>query len=153
MLKEAKDEFQLTLKTNVTTLSLSAVKSENGDQNSTLSLSQGDKEVAKLVVLFKYEDGRMNELDLTMSAPSQGLTMNLIEKNAKDGSFEGNMNAGIGNATWTGKVDHRALMALHLHGAVVGTTLAVDLEAKNGDMIYGPLVMKSGNTIDFAADI
>ena len=88
MLKEAKDEFQLTLKTNVTTLSLSAVKSENGDQNSTLSLSQGDKEVAKLVVLFKYEDGRMNELDLTMSAPSQGLTMNLIEKNAKDGSFE-----------------------------------------------------------------
>ena len=48
---------------------------------------------------------------------------------------------------------HSALASLHLHGAAVGTTLGLDLNTKDGDMTAGPLILRSGDTEVFMADL
>lgn len=63
------------------------------------------------------------------------------------------MNFGVGNATWTGKLDDKTVTALHVHGAVIGNSLALDLEKGSDDMMHGPMVVKSGTEENFRADL
>lgn len=147
------DAFSLVATTGVNAVSISSEKSPTGDKNLTLSMSQDGTEVGKLIAVLKYDEKRLAEMTVTLSSPAQGFTVTMNHKNAKDGSFEGNMNFGVGSATWTGKVLEKTLTALHIHGAVIGNTLALDLEKGDDDMLHGPLVVKSGNTESFSADM
>lgn len=45
-----------------------------------------------MIATVKHDGERFSELDLTIASPAQGVTLTLTHKNAKDGSFEGNMN-------------------------------------------------------------
>lgn len=143
ILHEDLGHFTLSLSSGMSAFSLSSDTSENGDQNVNISLSKERKEIAKMLATIKHDGARFSELDLTLASPAQGVTFTLTHKSAKDGSFEGNMNFGLGNATWTGMTTHDALASLHLHGAMVGTTIGLDLDTKSGDMMYGPLIVKS----------
>lgn len=147
------DAFSLITTTGVNALSILTEKTKTGDRNLTVSMSQDGTEVGKLIATLKYDGDRLAEITTTLSSPAQGFTVTMNHKNAKDGSFEGNMNFGVGSATWTGKVLEKTLTALHVHGAVIGNTLALDLEKGNDDMIRGPIVVKSGNTESFKADM
>lgn len=147
------DAFSLITTTGVNALSIITEKTKTGDRNLTLSMSQNGAEVGKLIAVLKYDEKRLAEMTVTLSSPAQGFTVTMNHKNAKDGSFEGNMNFGVGSATWTGKVLEKTLTALHVHGAVIGNTLALDLEKGADDMLHGPLLVKSGNVESFNADI
>lgn len=90
---------------------------------------------------------------MTLSSPAQGITVTLLHKNMKDGTFEGNMNFGIGNTSWNGKIVNKALSSLTFRGAMPGQSLTLDLTTTEGDMMRGPLVMKSGDEEVFRADV
>ena len=51
------------------------------------------------------EGDHITALDATFTSPAQGLTVTLTHKNNPDHTFEGKINAGIGNITWKGKVE------------------------------------------------
>ena len=153
ILHEDRGQFSLSISSWVSAFSLSSDTSENGEQSIHISITKERKEVAKMIAIIKHDAGRFSELDLTIASPAQGVTLTLTHKNAQDGSFAGNMNFWLGNATWTGAVLHDALASLHLHGAAVGTTLSLDLDTKNGDMMQGPVILRSGNTEMFTADL
>lgn len=127
-LHQENDAFSLATTTGVNAFSIATEKSKTGDRNLTISMSQDGTEVGKLVATLKYDGERLAEMTATLSSPAQGFTVTMNHKNAKDGSFEGNVNFGVGSATWTGKVLDKTLTALHIHGAVIGNTLALDLE-------------------------
>lgn len=56
----------------------------------------------------------MADMRLTLTSPAQGVTLTMYHQNMKDGSFAGDMNFGVGNMTWTGKVDDRTLAGFHV---------------------------------------
>ena len=64
----------------------------HGEQSIHISITKERKEVAKMIAIIKHDGERFSELDLTIASPAQGVTLTLTHKNAKDGSFEGNMN-------------------------------------------------------------
>ena len=75
--------------------------------------------------------------------------------NNDDHSFEGKLNAGIGNITWKGKLDTASLRELKITGAMVGSSLLLDLKDDGNGTLKGPLSVKSGETpvVDAAVEM
>ena len=81
-----------------------------------------------MILTLKGTAQKTNEVQLSLSSPRNGLSLTMIHKNADDGTFEGNMNIGVGSATWTGRVVDSVFSSLHLDGAVIGQNLKLDME-------------------------
>ncbi len=100
-----------------------------------MTITQNGSEVAKMVVMVKHDKDDTSELSIVLSSPVQGFTLTMNNKNTKDGAFEGNMNFGVGNMSWTGKVMNKVLASLHMQGAMIGNSLNLDLETEKDDML------------------
>jgi hypothetical protein len=72
----------------------------------------------------------------------------------KDGTFEGKLNAGIGNMSWKGTLTQEGLTSLRVTGAMIGSSLDMDLSSSDkSTVISGPLVIKSGDETVISADV
>lgn len=89
---QEKNKNNLTLSTGTNTVTLSLDASQKDQKNLTFSMTQDTTEIVRIIGNLKYEDTRVSEVNFTFSSPAQGLTATLLQKNAKDGSFEGNLN-------------------------------------------------------------
>jgi hypothetical protein len=85
-------------------------------------------EVAQIDVNIAFQGKKFTHLDAKLSSKEDGLTINLEHNVASDGSFTGNLDAGMGNITWNGKFsDAFSLESFHLKGAMIGASLNLDL--------------------------
>ncbi len=127
--------------------SMNLVYEKGTDMNSMKILAkEGTEEFAKLDAKFSKKWGKLTRIDATFEAPSQGLTITLEHVNNEDRSFEGKLNAWIGNIIWKGKLETTGLTELKITGAMAGSSLLLDLKNTGDSTLKGPLSLKSGNT-------
>ena len=115
---------------------------------------EGGEEMARLESTIKKDGKRVNSINMTLTAPTQGITVTLEHLSNADGTFDGKLNAGIGNITWKGKVDkNMGLSELHVTGAMMGSSLTLDLTPAADGVLRGPLLAKSGDATLVSANI
>ena len=114
MLDETPGSTLLSISASGNALNISHQKIATGYETS-LTLIQDGSEVARLESTIKKDDTNIRSIDMTFSAPAQGLTVTMENRSNPDGTFEGKLNAGIGNMTWKGKIDTNAgISDLHI---------------------------------------
>ncbi len=151
-MKKTKEVISLTTRTGDMTTVFSLVKNTNG-YVMNMTASQSGAEMMSVVGNVKKEGDRIARIDMTLSAASEWLTVTLEHLSSADGNFEWKLNAGIGNLTWKGKLEKTGLAEFHLGGAMIGSSLKMDLLPGTGSMLRWPLILKSGDDTLVSADI
>lgn len=153
MLDGSQDTTLISLSSSGNALNISNKKTDTGYVSSVLFVEDG-QEQARLESTIKKDGKRLSEINMTLSAPNQGITVTLEHRANADGTFDGKLNAGIGNMTWKGKLDKKmGLAELHVTGAMMGSSLTMDLTPAADGILRGPLVAKSGDATLVSANI
>lgn len=124
--KESREGTELSVGDSTSLFTFSNTVLADGN-TFVMSMSEGGKEVARLQGSMKKEGERLSALTLNFTAPDQGLTVTLEHKYNADKTFEGNLNAGIGNITWKGSMGSEGLSSLKVTGAMIGSSLDMNL--------------------------
>ena len=153
MLDESKDSTLISFSSSGNALNISNKKTETWYVSSAIFV-EGGEEMARLESTIKKDGKRVNSINMTLTAPTQGITVTLEHLSNADGTFDGKLNAGIGNITWKGKVDkNMGLSELHVTGAMMGSSLTLDLTPAADGVLRGPLLAKSGDATLVSANI
>jgi hypothetical protein len=115
---------------------------------------QWGEEVARLDGTIKKEWKTLRSIRMNFSAPAQWLTVTMENTYNPDGTFAGKLNAGIGNISWKWKIEpNKWLSDMHITGAMIGSSLTLDLTGATDMILRGPLLIKSGDAIITSANI
>ncbi|MBP9779827.1 hypothetical protein KBD33_04380 [Candidatus Gracilibacteria bacterium] len=123
---------------------------DNGKNDMSLALKQGGIEVGSLVASILRQNDVFREL--AIEATSQGVSLALKHAIKEDGNFEGKLSLPVGAINWTGRMNMKKLESLSLKGSM--PTGSVDMSLTSvGNMLRGPLVIKSGSEEVLRANI
>ncbi len=153
ILDETASTTLMSLSASGNALNIAYRKTETGYESS-LALIQDGQEMARLEGTIKKDDKNVHTLNMTFYAPAQWLTVTLENRSNPDGTFDGKLNAGIGNMSWKGKLEpNKGISDLHVTWAMIGSSLSLDLTPAADGMLRGPMLVKSGDATLISADI
>lgn len=103
---------------------------------------------------IEFQGKKFSHFDAKLTSKQDGLSLSLEHNQASDGTFTGSLDAGIGNLSWNGKIsDTLSLESFHLKGAMIGSSLTLDLTPGTDGMLHGPLLLKSGDEVVIEATV
>jgi hypothetical protein len=115
-----------------------------------LLLMQDDVEIGRLVGYVIREKWSLSEISL--DATAQWITLGMKHTVKKDGNFEWRMTLPVGALSWNGKISGKKLDSLAIKWSMPMGSIDMNL-IPDGDILRGPLVIKSGSDEMLRANI
>lgn len=84
---QSPDKFHMELASGVSSLTFDINNPSDNEKSVSLVLGQDGSELGRLSATMKYRDKSLSNLDMTVSAPAQGVTMTIKHQNNADGTF------------------------------------------------------------------